>query len=354
MVCWPLPSCQRESQPGKASSYLTLEPVAGIKSGPEVPEAASGRGGPWEGRSLRRLRAVAPLAVAGAVAGGGAGAGEGGLGAALWPRWTRGCRERGEQRRRRRLAWALEGPSSSIPPPSECAELSIQRQSARPQARRGWRRGRQEGEVWGRLGPAMMVGTGAGAAVAVAVWCQTGVWGQQAQSWAAVRAQGAPGQTVGGMGAVARQARGTGTRAARAVGGVLFKQRHPGGGGAQLAAKLQLLHPPSQDVRHCAAEVIWCLNNWRKDAEKCNIILFCCVACLSKCSWYVLNNWIESNLKYGLPKTKWHFGLGNSIINWLKLKCFCAVLTAKIRIVLLAKIRMFIQLGCCILRGLRA
>lgn len=31
---------------GRASSHLTLEPVAWIKSGPEVPEAASSRGGP--------------------------------------------------------------------------------------------------------------------------------------------------------------------------------------------------------------------------------------------------------------------------------------------------------------------
>lgn len=38
---------------GGTSSHLALEPVAWIKSGPEVPEAASSRGGPREGGSLR-------------------------------------------------------------------------------------------------------------------------------------------------------------------------------------------------------------------------------------------------------------------------------------------------------------
>lgn len=69
-----------------ASSHLTLEPVARIQPGPEVPEAASSRGGPREGGSLRRLGAVAALAGARAAAGGGAGAGERGLCAALGPR----------------------------------------------------------------------------------------------------------------------------------------------------------------------------------------------------------------------------------------------------------------------------
>lgn len=61
-------------------------------------------------------------------------------------------------------------------------------------------------------------------------------------------AHGAPGQSMGGAGAVARKAGGTGTGAASAFWVALVKHRHPGGGGAQLAAELQLLHPPSQDV----------------------------------------------------------------------------------------------------------
>lgn len=144
-----------------------MEPVTRVKSGPEVPEAASSRGRPGEGRSLGRLGAVAPLAVAGAVAGGGAGAGERRLRAALRPRRRRG--DLGEQRGGRSLAGALEGPhssSSSIPPASKRAELCIQRQSAWPRARGG---GRQEGEAGGGLGPAVVEGAGAGAAVAVAV-----------------------------------------------------------------------------------------------------------------------------------------------------------------------------------------
>lgn len=76
---------------------------------------------------------MAALTVAGAVAGGGAGAGERGLRAALRPRRSGGDGERGEQRGGRRLAGALEGPSSSVPPPSKGAELRIQRQSAGPQ-----------------------------------------------------------------------------------------------------------------------------------------------------------------------------------------------------------------------------
>lgn len=63
-----------------------------------------------------------------------------------------------------------------------------------------------------------------------------------------MRAHRAPGHTMRGGGAVARNARGTGTGAASAFEVVLLKHRHPGGGGAQLAAELQLLHPPSQDV----------------------------------------------------------------------------------------------------------
>lgn len=61
-------------------------------------------------------------------------------------------------------------------------------------------------------------------------------------------AGGAARQAVRGAGAVARQARGAGAGAASAFGVALVKHRHPGGGGAQLAAELQLLHPPSQDV----------------------------------------------------------------------------------------------------------
>lgn len=65
------------------SLHLTLEPVARVKSGPEVPEATASWGGPWEEGSLGWLWAVAALTVAGAVTGGGAGAGQRGLGAAL-------------------------------------------------------------------------------------------------------------------------------------------------------------------------------------------------------------------------------------------------------------------------------
>lgn len=76
------------------------------------------------------------------------------------------------------------------------------------------------------------------------------------------------------MGAVAREARRAGARAAGAIGVVLLKQRHPGGRGAQLAAELQLLHPASQDVRDGAAEVIGRLNNCRRDeAELINCVV---------------------------------------------------------------------------------
>lgn len=94
----------------------------------------------------------------------------------------------------------------------------------------------------------MVVRAGTGAAVAVAVRGQACVRGQQTQLRAAVRAHRAPGQSVRDAGAVARQARGTGAGAASAFGATLVKHRHPGGRGAQLAAELQLLHPPSQDV----------------------------------------------------------------------------------------------------------
>lgn len=97
---------------------------------------------------------------------------------------------------------------------------------------------------------------GTGAAVAVAVGGQAGIRGQQTQLWAAARARRTPGRAMRGAGAVARKARSTGTGAASAIGVVLLKQRHPGGGGSQLAAELQLLHSPSQDVGHGAAEVI--------------------------------------------------------------------------------------------------
>lgn len=278
------------------SSHLALKPVARIKSGPEVPEAASSWGGPRERSSLGWLGAVAALAVAGAVAGSGAGAGERGLRAALRPRWTGGDGEWGEQRGGRWLAGALEGPSASVPPPSEGAELSIQRQSAWPQTGGG---GRQEREVWGRLGPAVALRAGAGAAVAVAVRSQACVWGQQTQLWAAVRAQRAPGQSRRGAGAVAREARGTGTGAASAFWVALVKHRHPGGGGAQLAAELQLLHPPSQDVWHGAAEVIGWFNNCRREAAKPIIILLETELELVIQKGYCLtdlNNWFGFNL----------------------------------------------------------
>lgn len=75
---------------------------------------------------------MAALAVAGAAAGGGAGAGQRGLRAALRQGRAGGDGVRREQRRGRRLAGALEGPS--VPSPPEGAELSVQRESARPQA----------------------------------------------------------------------------------------------------------------------------------------------------------------------------------------------------------------------------
>lgn len=77
---------------------------------------------------------MAALAVAGAAAGGGAGAGQRGLRAALRQRRAGGDGVRREQGRGRRLAGALEGPSASVPSPPEGAELSVQRESARPQA----------------------------------------------------------------------------------------------------------------------------------------------------------------------------------------------------------------------------
>lgn len=89
---------------------------------------------------------------------------------------------------------------------------------------------------------------GTGATVAVTVGGQTCIGGQQTQLWAAVRAGRTAGQSMRGAGAVARQARSTVTSAASAFGIVLLKHSHPGGRGAQLAAELQLLHPPSQDV----------------------------------------------------------------------------------------------------------
>lgn len=74
---------QRYHSQVTVSSHLTLEPVARVKSCPEVPEATASWGGPWEEGSLGWLWAVAALTVAGAVTGGGAGAGQRGLGAAL-------------------------------------------------------------------------------------------------------------------------------------------------------------------------------------------------------------------------------------------------------------------------------
>lgn len=313
MVWWaPQPLGRRNS------SHLTLKPVARIKSGPEVPEAASGRGGPRERSSLGWLGAVAALAVAGAVAGGGAGAGERGLRAALRQRWTGGDGEWGEQRGGRRLAGALEGPSASVPPPSEGAELGIQRQSAWPQTGGG---GRQEREVWGRLGPAVALGAGAGAAVAVAVGSQARVWGQQTQLRAAVRAQRAPGQSRRGAGAVAREARGTGTGAAGAFWVALVKNRHPGGGGAQLAAELQLLHPPSQDVWHGAAEVIGWFNNCRREAAKPIIRLpETGLELVIQKDYYLtdLNNWFGFNLTFELGKT-------NLIVSFYEFKVSCLI-----------------------------
>lgn len=94
----------------------------------------------------------------------------------------------------------------------------------------------------------MAVEAGAGAAVAVAVRGQACIGGQQTQLWAAVRAQRAPGRSMRDAGAVAGEARGTGTGADSAFGTVLLKHRHPGGGRSQVAAELQLLHSPSQDV----------------------------------------------------------------------------------------------------------
>ena len=92
----------------------------------------------------------------------------------------------------------------------------------------------------------------------------------------------AAGQTVGGAGTVAGQARSTGTWATGAFRVVLLKQRHPGGRGAQLAAELQLLQSPSQDVGHGAAEVIGGLNNCRRDAAK----LIIRTAVVSACDFY--------------------------------------------------------------------
>lgn len=104
----------------------------------------------------------------------------------------------------------------------------------------------------------MAVRARAGAAMAVAVRRQARVRGEQTRLRAAVRARGAPrGKAMRRVRAVARQAGGTRTdREASAFRTVLLKHRHPGGRRAQLAAELQLLHSPGQDVGHGASEVI--------------------------------------------------------------------------------------------------
>lgn len=128
--------------------------------------------------------------------------------------------------------------------------------------------GRQKREVWRGLRPAVALRAGAGAAVAVTVGRHASIWGPKTQLWAGVRAHGAPRGPMRGAGAVAREARGIRTRATSTFEVVVIKHGHQGGGGAQLAAELQLLHPPSQDVWHGAAEVIGWFNNCAGDTAK--------------------------------------------------------------------------------------
>lgn len=210
---------------------------------------------------------MAALAVAGAVAGGGAGAGQRGLRAALGAgRAGGGHRQRGEQRGGRGLAMALEGSRSHVTPPPQGAQLGVQGQSARPRMGGG---GQQKRKVWRRLGPAVALRAGAGAAVAVAVRRHAGVRGRQTRLRASGgRSPGAPRGSMLAAGAAAGEARGTGTRASGTPEVAVVKHRHEGGGGAQLAAELQLLHPLSQDGGHRAAQVVRGFNNCRGDTAK--------------------------------------------------------------------------------------
>lgn len=160
---------------------------------------------------------------------------------------------------------ALEGPCSYVTPSSKGAKFSIQGQSAWPWIGGG---GWQKREVWRGLRPAVALRAGAGAAVAVTVGCHAGIRGQRARLWAWGRAYGTLLLSMGGRGAAAREARGIWTWATSTCEVAVIKHRHQGGRGAQLAAQLQLVHPPSQDVWYCAAEVIGWFNNCVGDTAK--------------------------------------------------------------------------------------